>query len=64
MQPTFRSQSFIGGEYVPAASGKTFPVLNPTRKRGHPLEGSCQQVAPLREHFFHAPLVAFPSATE
>ena len=29
MQPTFRSQLFIGGDYVPAASGKTFPVLNP-----------------------------------
>jgi len=29
MQPTLRAQLFIGGEYVPAASGKTFPVLNP-----------------------------------
>jgi acyl-CoA reductase-like NAD-dependent aldehyde dehydrogenase len=29
MQPTFRSQLFIDGEYIPAASGKTFPVLNP-----------------------------------
>ena len=29
MQPTFRSQLFIDGEYTPAASGKTFPVLNP-----------------------------------
>jgi acyl-CoA reductase-like NAD-dependent aldehyde dehydrogenase len=29
MQPTFRSQLFINGEYVPAASGKTFLVLNP-----------------------------------
>ena len=29
MQPTFRSQLFINGEYVSAASGKTFPVLNP-----------------------------------
>jgi aminomuconate-semialdehyde/2-hydroxymuconate-6-semialdehyde dehydrogenase len=29
MQPTLRSQLFINGEYIPAASGKTFPVLNP-----------------------------------
>ena len=29
MQPTFRSQLFIDGEYISAASGKTFPVLNP-----------------------------------
>lgn len=29
MQPTFRSQLFIGGEYVFSASGKTFSVLNP-----------------------------------
>lgn len=29
MQPTLCSQLFINGEYVPAASGKTFPVLNP-----------------------------------
>jgi len=29
MQPTLRSQLFIAGEYVPAASGKTFSVLNP-----------------------------------
>lgn len=29
MQPIFRSQLFIDGEYAPAASGKTFPVLNP-----------------------------------
>ena len=29
MQSTFRSQLFIDGEYIPAASGKTFPVLNP-----------------------------------
>jgi aminomuconate-semialdehyde/2-hydroxymuconate-6-semialdehyde dehydrogenase len=29
MQPTFRSQLFINGEYVSAAGGKTFPVLNP-----------------------------------
>jgi acyl-CoA reductase-like NAD-dependent aldehyde dehydrogenase len=29
MQPTLRSQLFIDGEYAPAASGKTFPVLNP-----------------------------------
>src|SRR5712692_3631530 len=32
------------------------------RKRGHPLEGSCQYVGPLPEHFFHAPVV-FPLAT-
>jgi acyl-CoA reductase-like NAD-dependent aldehyde dehydrogenase len=29
MQPTFRSQLFIDGEYVPAVSRKTFAVLNP-----------------------------------
>ncbi|MGH7960383.1 MAG: aldehyde dehydrogenase family protein, partial [Candidatus Binatia bacterium] len=29
MQPAFRSQLFIGGVYTPAASGETFPVLNP-----------------------------------
>jgi acyl-CoA reductase-like NAD-dependent aldehyde dehydrogenase len=29
MQPTLRTQLFIGGEYVPSVSGKTFPVLNP-----------------------------------
>lgn len=29
MTLTFRSQLFIGGEYVPAASGRTFPVFNP-----------------------------------
>jgi acyl-CoA reductase-like NAD-dependent aldehyde dehydrogenase len=29
MQPTFRSQLFIYGEYVHSASGKTFPVVNP-----------------------------------
>lgn len=29
MQPTLRSQLFINGEYVSAASGKTFPVVNP-----------------------------------
>jgi acyl-CoA reductase-like NAD-dependent aldehyde dehydrogenase len=29
MQPTFRSHLFIDGEYVPAVSSKTFPVLNP-----------------------------------
>ncbi|MCS6924801.1 MAG: aldehyde dehydrogenase [Candidatus Binatia bacterium] len=29
MIPTFRSQLFIDGEYVPAASGHTFPVFNP-----------------------------------
>jgi acyl-CoA reductase-like NAD-dependent aldehyde dehydrogenase len=29
MQPTLRSQLFIAGEYTPAASGKTFSVLNP-----------------------------------
>ena len=29
MQPTLRSQLFINGEYVSAASGKTFAVLNP-----------------------------------
>jgi aminomuconate-semialdehyde/2-hydroxymuconate-6-semialdehyde dehydrogenase len=29
MQPAFRCQLFIAGEYVPAASGKTFPVRNP-----------------------------------
>src|SRR5215510_2949486 len=29
MQPTFRAQLFINGGYVPAASGKTFSVLNP-----------------------------------
>lgn len=29
MQPTLRSRLFINGEYVDAASGKTFAVLNP-----------------------------------
>jgi acyl-CoA reductase-like NAD-dependent aldehyde dehydrogenase len=29
MQPTLRSQLFIDGEYSPAASGKTFSILNP-----------------------------------
>ena len=29
MQPTFCSQLFIDGAYTQAASGKTFPVLNP-----------------------------------
>src|SRR5262245_31701455 len=29
MQPTLRSQLFINGEYVYAASGRAFPVLNP-----------------------------------
>ncbi|MEW6300411.1 MAG: aldehyde dehydrogenase [Thermodesulfobacteriota bacterium] len=29
MTPTFRSRLFIDGEYVPAASGRTFPVVNP-----------------------------------
>ena len=29
MQPTLRSQLFINGEYVLAASGEIFPVLNP-----------------------------------
>jgi aminomuconate-semialdehyde/2-hydroxymuconate-6-semialdehyde dehydrogenase len=29
MQPTLRSQLFINGEYVSAASGKTFSILNP-----------------------------------
>ncbi|MGH8007950.1 MAG: aldehyde dehydrogenase, partial [Candidatus Binatia bacterium] len=29
MQPAFRSQLFIDGVYTPAASGETFPVLNP-----------------------------------
>ena len=29
MQPTFRSQLFINGEYVSAVGGKTFPVFNP-----------------------------------
>lgn len=29
MTLTFRSQLFIGGEYAPAASGRTFPVFNP-----------------------------------
>jgi aminomuconate-semialdehyde/2-hydroxymuconate-6-semialdehyde dehydrogenase len=30
MHPTLRSQLFINGQYVSAASGKTFSVLNPT----------------------------------
>jgi aminomuconate-semialdehyde/2-hydroxymuconate-6-semialdehyde dehydrogenase len=29
MEPRFRTQLFIDGEYVPAAKGKTFAVLNP-----------------------------------
>ena len=29
MRPSFRPKLFIDGEYTPAASGKTFPVLNP-----------------------------------
>lgn len=33
MEANFRSQLFINGEYVAAASGKTFPVLNPANNQ-------------------------------